>query len=296
MKINLSTLSFRTVFYSLAGLFLLLFACRFAYSFTGKNGPDLPGQANMPESFFDSQGDLRKNYASEKNTDMGPNTPPPPPSGDGGIYQKYEKTATLNSRTSAFEEDESNIRETSKAFHAIIQYEQKSGNPGHRNLHLMIGVRPELFDSFYVVAQRIGYIYVNSITKVDKTTEFRELNAQKTSLVKALANLTDLKNRAGTIADLVGLHDKILDIERQMQELGVELGNFSSENEFCTVRFSLYENPAARSISLAKRLFDSFMWTVQYYILLLIGVALALGVAWLMLVVAGKASELGKKV
>ena len=293
MKINLSALTFRTVFYSLAGLFLLLFACRFAYSFTNKDRSNLLDQAGTQESFFENQTVLRKNYASEK--DMGPNSPPPPPEGDAGTSQKYEKTATLNSRTDAFNTDEADIRQTSSAFHAIIQYEQKSGNPGHRSLHLMIGVRPELFDSFYVVAQRIGYLYVNSITKVDKTTEFRELNAQKASLVKALANLTDLKNRAGSISDLVGLHDKILDIERQMQELGVELGNFSSENEFCTVRFSLYENPAARTISLAKRLFDAFMWTVQYYILLLIGLALALGVAWLVLVVARKAGELGKR-
>lgn len=290
MKINLSTLSFRTIFYSLVGLFLLLFIGRFAYSFTGKSSPDLFEHAG---SFFESQSDLRKNYASEKSASS--NSAPPPPQGSAQAAQKYEKTATLNSRTDDFETEEAELRQTSNAFGAIIQYEQKSGNPGHRTLHLMIGVRPELFDSFYVVAQRIGYIYVNSITKVDKTTEFRELNAQKASLEKALVNLTDLKNRAGTIADLVGLHDKILDIERQMQELGVELGNFSSENEFCTVRFSLYENPAARSISLAKRVVDSLMWTVQYYMLLLVGLALALGVAWLVLIVAHKAGELGKK-
>ena len=300
MKINQSTLTFRNVFYSLAGLFLFLFVCRFAYSFIKTDRSGVEHQGIVQDSYFDNQSDLRKNYASEKSYE--PNTPPPPPSNqdagsmqDAGSLQKYEKTATLNARTDAFEADESEIRQTANAFHAIIQYEQKSGNSGHRNLHLMIGVKPELFDSFYVVAQRIGYLYVNSITKVDKTTEFRELNAQKASLVKALANLTDLKNRAGSITDLVGLHDKILDIERQMQELGVELGNFSSENEFCTVRFSLYENPAARTISLAKRLIDALLWTLQYYLMLLLGLVLMLAAAWLILVVARKAGELGRK-
>jgi outer membrane murein-binding lipoprotein Lpp len=288
MKINLSTLSFRTVFYSLFGLFLFLFICRLGYNLTRKSTSENQVQAI---SFFENQPDIRKNYASEKST-VSFNAPPPPPGG-AQATQKYEKTATLNARTDEFPDDENKLRQTTQAFGAIIQYEQKSGNPGHRDLHLMIGVRPELFDSFYVVAQGIGHIYVNSITKVDKTTEFRELNAKKASLEKALSNLTDLKNRAGSIADLVGLHDKILDIERQMQELGVELGNFSAENEFCTVRFSLSENAAARSISFARHLFDAFTWTVQYYLLLLLALIFMLAAAWLVLVVGAKIKQMG---
>ena len=288
MKFNRSALSFRKVFFSLAGLFLLLFISRLAYNLNRKSISE-----NMEQSisFFDNQSDLRKNYASEKNTVSF--AAPPPPGASSQATQKYEKTATLNARTDAFSEDEGKLRQTTQAFGAIIQYEQKSGNPGHRDLHLMIGVRPELFDSFYVAAQGIGHIYVNSITKVDKTTEFRELNAKKASLEKALSNLTDLKNRAGSIADLVGLHDKILDIERQMQELGVELGNFSAENEFCTVRFSLYENAAARSISFARHLFDAFTWTVQYYLLLIVAFVFMLAAAWLVLVVGAKIKQMG---
>lgn len=284
------SLSLRSAFYALAGLFLLLFVARLIYSYR-HNITDDNGFSGIASPAFSDMSGLRKNYASEKAM----NEPAAPPSAGGESVQKYEKTATLNARTDAFEKDETNIRQTSKAFGAIIQYEQRTGNPGHRNLHLMIGVRPELFDSFYVVAQRIGDIYVNEVTKVDKTTEFRELNAKKASLEKALSNLTDLKNRAGSISDLVGLHDKILDIERQMQELGVELGNFSAENEFCTFRFSLAENAATRTISLVRRLFDTFTWTLQYYFLSLMGLAAMLIVAWLMMVVAAKALELGAK-
>lgn len=290
MKMNLSTLSFRTAFYSLVGLFVVLFLARLAYGYTKK---DVSEGGFQSDSYFENQTDLRKNYASEKSFKSADAAPSPP--NGAQATQKYEKTATLNSRTDAFESDESALRRTTDGFEAIIQYEQKTGNPGNRTLHLMIGVRPELFDSFYVAAQSIGNIYVNSITKVDKTTEFRELNAQKASLEKALTSLTDLKNRAGSISDLVGLHDKILEIENRMQQLGVELGNFSAENEFCTIRFSLYENAAARTISLAHRLFVAFTWTVQYYILILVGLVLALGVAWLALIVAHKAGEFGKK-
>lgn len=293
MKFNFRTLTTRGIFRLLLGLFVLLFLARFVYSFYQKTyDPDLMALANPVSSgsFFENQTDLRKNYASEKQA-------PPPPS-QGGLpaeaSQKYEKTASLNARSENFETEEKRLRGLSTDFNAIIQYEQRIGNPGNRAMHLMIGVRPELFDSFYVAAQRIGRIYFNSVVKVDKTTEFRELNAKRASLEKALANLTDLKNRAGSISDLVGLHDKILDIERQMQELGVQLGNFSAENEFCTVRFSLYENEAARAVPWAERLFDAFVWTIQYYLLLMLGLAGALLVALLAVVVIKNVLETRK--
>ena len=294
MKFNLASFSFRSVFRFLMGLFFLMFLLRFAFSFQNDSDDvnDIMGLANQTGSYFDSQSDLRKNYATEKSNHL---LGTPSDIDPGETSQKYEKTASLSARSDEFENDEGELRQMSQNFSAIIQYEQRSGNPGHRSLHLMIGVRPELFDSFYVVAQRIGHVYSNTVTKVDKTTEFRELNAKRTSLEKALASLTDLKNRAGSISDLVGLHDKILDIERQMQELGVQLGNFSAENEFCTVRFSLSESAAARTISLAARLFDAFMWTVQYYLLVLIGLAMVLGVAWLFVSVAAKTESLTKK-
>ncbi|HNE29878.1 MAG TPA: DUF4349 domain-containing protein, partial [Saprospiraceae bacterium] len=191
--------------------------------------------------------------------------------------------------------EEKHLRSMTSDFNAIIQYENKNGNPGNRSLQLMIGVRPELFDSFYVAAQGVGRIFVNSVVKVDKTTEFRELNAKKASLEKALASLNELKSHAGTISDLVGLHDKILDIERQMQELGVELGNFSAENEFCTVRFALFENAAAPAIPLLSILFKALVWTFEYYIMALIGFAVVLLVALLAITVVGKIGEVSKK-
>ncbi|MBL7827011.1 MAG: DUF4349 domain-containing protein [Saprospiraceae bacterium] len=289
MKPTIPTITFRRAFFTLIWLFAILFLARLAYSFREKK--ESQEQFGSGPSFFADKGSFRKNYASEKSYEPAP----PPNAPDGGSSQKYEKTATLNARTDAFQEDENRLRSTSTGFQAVIQYEQKSGNPGHRNLHLMIGVKPELFDSFYVAVQRIGDIYINEVTKVDKTTEFRELNAQKASLQKALLSLNDLKNRAGSISDLVGLHEKILDVERQLQELGVELGNFSAENEFCTVRFSLHEKAAARTISFVNRVIDAFIWTVQYYALGLFFLGGMLLVAWLMLVVAKNVRETVKK-
>lgn len=285
MKFSLASFNFRSALWLLAGLFCVMFLLRLGYSYSSRARVNTNYIEGAPGSFFDSQSDLRKNYATESKS----GEPAASPAGtSAGAAQKYEKTASLQARTDEFSEDERRLRETSRGFNAIIQYEQRSGNPGHRDLHLMIGVRPESFDSFYTVVQQIGRVYANTVTKVDKTTEFRELNAKKASLEKALASLTDLKNRAGSISDLVGLHDKILEIERQMQELGVELGNFSAENEFCTVRFSLHERAAARTISFLGRVFDALVWTAQYYLLVLLGLALVLVVAWLLAVVASR--------
>ncbi len=276
----------------LIGCFFLTFLLRVAYVLSSDNPAEehfVSPTANNLGGWASEQSPLRKNYASEKNPIVDA------PSSATSPSQKYEKTATLNARTEHFDQEEAHLRNMTRDFNAIIQYENKNGNPGDRNLQLMIGVRPELFDSFYVAAQSVGRIFVNSVVKVDKTTEFRELNAKKASLEKALASLNELKSHAGTISDLVGLHDKILDIERQMQELGVELGNFSAENEFCTVRFTLLENAAAPAIPVLSILLNALVWTFGYYVMALIGAGCVLVVALLAVTLMGKIGESGKK-
>jgi len=292
MSFKLRKLSTRSAFFLLIGCFFLVYVLRVVYVLNRPEADDhsltITGPSNVAE-WVGEQAGLRKNYASEKNFEPGA-----PPAGSISS-QKYEKTATLNARTERFDEEESRLRNITRDFNAIIQYENKSGNPGHRSLQLMIGVRPELFDSFYVAAQGVGRIFVNSIVKVDKTTEFRELNAKKASLEKALTSLNELKSHAGTISDLVGLHDKILDIERQMQELGVQLGNFSAENEFCTVRFSLLENQAAPAIPLLRILFNALVWTFEYFIIALFGLGAMLVVALLAVTFIKRVGDEDKK-
>ena len=158
-----------------------------------------------------------------------------------------------------------------KDFKAVVQYEKNEGKKGNREIHLLIGVNPILFDSFYIDIQKIGALKATEITKIDKTNEYRQLNAKKISLEKTLTSLNELKTRGGAISDYVALHDKILEIEKQMQELGVELGNFDSENEFCSIRFSLYEGASEKQISLLHRLKVAFEWTIQYYLMMIFG-------------------------
>lgn len=261
-------------------LFLLLFLFRLSYGYWGMQ-VGAGGEYEVNSDFFSSLQNLRKNYASEKIK----NTVMPPGQGDFSSSQKYEKTATVRSRTPHFEEDEALIRKTAGAFSAPIQYEQGQGKKGNRELYLSIGVAPAVFDSFYHAVQQIGELRSTTITKIDKTNEYRQLNAKKTSLEKTLGSLNELKSKAGAISDFVSLHEKILEIETQIQELGVDLGNYNTENEFCTLRFSLYEGSSGQKISTFYRVKTALEWTIKYYAVLIAALVGVLGCALILLLI-----------
>jgi hypothetical protein len=244
------------------GLFIVMFLLRLMYGYIDNN---VAYGSEYSDDFFSSVGNLRKNYASDKmqNKQLGAQVTANLP-----VSQKYEKTATVKSKSSQFEKDLNNIKKEATDFAGVIQYEQNTGNKGSRQIHLLIGINPEKFDSFYAVIQHIGLVRSTEITKIDKTNEYRQLNAKKASLEKNLTSLNELKSRGGAIGDYIQLHDKILEIETQMQELGVELGNFDTENEFCTVRFSLYEGAPEKKLTIAKRVKVALEWTIQYYAIL----------------------------
>ena len=269
----------------LGSLFVLLFLFRLFYGFWGVRTTD-GGEYEVGPDFFSSLHDLRKNYASEKikNIAMSPGQD----QSDLSSSQKYEKTATVRSRTLHFEDDETLIRKTAGAFNAPIQYEQGQGKKGNRELYLSIGVTPAAFDSFYHAVQQIGELRSTTITKIDKTNEYRQLNAKKASLEKTLTSLNELKNKAGAISDFVSLHEKILEIETQIQELGVDLGNYNTENEFCTLRFSLYEGSPRQKIGTFSRVKTALEWTIKYYAVLILALAGVLGCALLFLLILEK--------
>ena len=255
-------INFKTRFWKLskwfAGLFILMFIFRLIYGYIE---PGANNGSNYSDDFFRSIDNVRKNYASEKVFTKGDIQV----SQSMASNQKFEKTASIKTKTSEFEKDENRLKGTSKSYNAVIQYEQSLGQKGNRQIHLLIGVNPILFDSFYLDIQKIGTIKATEITKVDKTNEYRQLNAQKTSIEKTLQSLNDLKSKSGQIADFVALNDKILEIEAKAQDLGVELGNFDAENEFCTVKLSMYEGATEKNISFIHRIKVALEWTIKYY-------------------------------
>jgi hypothetical protein len=230
---------------------------------------------------------MKKNYASEKIKNEGP---APADHGSFTATQKYEKTATVRSKSTHFEDGESLIRKTTSSFDAVIQYEESLGKKGSRELYLSIGANPSRFDSFYRAVQQIGELKSTTIIKVDKTNEYRQLNAKKASLEKTLASLNELKNKGGAISDFVSLHDKILEIETQLQELGVDLGNYDTENEYYTLRFALYEGSPSvgKKAGLFLRVKIALEWTIKYFALTVVALAAMLACAFLLLLIVEK--------
>ncbi|MFK7811510.1 MAG: DUF4349 domain-containing protein [Maribacter sp.] len=256
----------------LLSLFVLLFVFRLIYGYQTVTEPTF---SNVFNEMVDFSSGGRKNYASKKyklNTGISPIS----------VDQKYEKIADINTLSTKFDTEEDQIRAQIKDYDGLIQFENKSGNKGHRRLNLIIGIPPENFDSIYQSLINIGKIQSKQITKTDKTNEYKELNAKKASLEKIRNSLIDLKNKGGRIDEYMQLENRILEIEQQLQELGVSLGNFDDENEFCTVKVALTENQISE-ISTLQRIKVALEWTIKYYALLLIGLSFAAFFGYLLL-------------
>ena len=236
--------------------FVLLFIFRLGYGYTKTIGGD-----SSQTVFFESINNSKRNYASKKYKGKSRAVNPTAITVD----QKYEKIAEVNTRSAKFEKDEDLLRESIKQNNALIQFEQKNGNKGHQKLHLLIGVPPENFDSLYNSLTKIGKVQSKQITKKDKTNEYKELNAKKASLEKIRTALIEVKTKGGKIEEYIDLENRILEIEQQLQALGVDLGDFDGENEFCTVKFSLNEKKEV-SISFMHRLKVALEWTVKIYL------------------------------
>jgi hypothetical protein len=258
--------------------FILLFLFRFIYGYT--TGLNEFQEEDFSNFFNDNENvSFKRNYASDnykfKRLELTSSANAVTQPHEFDVNQKYEKTATVRSRSKEFEKDEKQVRATIKKFNAIIQYEQNAGRTGNRSIHFLIGTPPEKFDSLYNEVLKIGIVRSKEITKIDKTNEYKNLNAKKASLEITRQSLLDIKKQNGKIDEYINLQNRILEIEQELQSLGVLLGDFNEENEFCTVKFSLSETHEVK-VSFLHRVKVAFEWTVQYYLLILcIGAAAA---------------------
>lgn len=261
----------------LLSLFVALFVFRLIY---GYQTVAETAASNVYYDMVDISAGVRKNYASKKYQLNAGVTPV-------SVDQKYEKIANINTLSSKFDQEEKQIRAQIKDYKGLIQFENKSGNKGYRKLNLIIGIPPENFDSIYHSLIKVGKIQSKQITKTDKTNEYKELNARKASLEKIRSSLIELKTKGGRIDEYMQLENRILDIEQQLQELGVSLGNFDDENEFCTVQVALKEAQISE-ISALQRVKVALEWTIKYYTLLLVGLSFAALFAYLLLLCIDK--------
>lgn len=278
----------RKLLYLLLG-FITLFTLRLGYGYwiypNGKTN-------NTAENArIDTDGFVleRKNYASSKGVSK--------ESGQastamGNIDQKYEKIGALASATDQYERDEVALYALIKQEQLMIQLEQRAGLPLKRQLNIALGVVPDKFDSTVEALKQIGTLKSIQIDKNDKTNEYKKLEAQRVSLQKARDSLLELKASNGGVHDMIELTNRLLEVENQIQALGVNLGEFDEQNEFCTVKFSLREiRPSQPSyISLTHRIKTTLYWTGQMYFFFWLVVVLGLLALWLSLSIVKKAS------
>lgn len=208
----------------------------------------------------------RKNYASTKYKGGGQRHQASTSSG-GKHDQKYEKVCTMSSQSSKFDKDEKQIHVAIKKYNSLIQYENRSGLQGDRHLNLAIGVPPKHFDVMILELKKIGNLKSILIDKQDKTNEFKELQAKRITLDKSLASLKHLKEYSGKIEEYMNLEQQILELEGQIQDLGVTLGDFDAENEFCTVKMTLSERKEKYiEVGLTSRIKTALEWSVKFYL------------------------------
>jgi predicted nucleic acid-binding Zn-ribbon protein len=253
-------------------LFIAMFVFRLIYGYQTHSEPILSNSYNQAA---DISSGIRKNYASKK-YEMNSGVTPV------RVDQKYEKIANINTLSTEFEAEEKQIRTQVKDYEGLIQFENKSGNNGQRKLNLIIGIPPENFDSIYHRLVHIGKVQSKQITKTDKTNEYKELNARKASLEQIRESLIELKSNGGRIDEYIQLENRILDIEQQLQGLGVSLGNFDDENEFCTVNLSLSETKVTE-IGIIQRIKVALEWTIKNYLLLMVALTFMSLFAYLVL-------------
>jgi hypothetical protein len=219
-----------------AAIFLILFALKLADSLTEESGQQGGGFQDIglvEQSSAPVRG--KANYASEK-------IMVPQGEAQQAFDQKYERVADIRSRSRDFEADAKKMRDIAARLSAVVQRENASGLPGSRVLALSLGVVPSSFDAAVESLRAVGKISSIRSSKSDRTADFKALEAKRLSLEKTRDGLKALRRTGAALSDLVALETKILEIEGQIQELGVSLGDFSEANSFCTINATLEES------------------------------------------------------
>lgn len=264
-------MSVKNAFRRAALLALLPFMALFVAKFAIGDGAGLaPGTGwyNASASFETG----RKNYASEKQS--GGTIAP-------GDFQKYEKVATIGETTSNFDADRAKAQALIVAVGGLTQYEQQQGLAGHRILQLGIGVPPAKFDSFIEDVRKIAAPTYLAIVKTDKTNDYRQLRARRETLEKTRKALMEMAGSGGSIDERLKVQAQLTEVEEKIQNLGVSLGDFNAENEFCTVKLTLAESAAVPASTLTVRLLKAFAWAAEYFFFIAGGFLLLTLAFWL---------------
>jgi len=245
-----------------AAFFIFLYIGRVIYEFIAvERGYEQRQFAIINNTKSDSDISSVKNYASLKmeyeNTAGGTAQV---------VDQKYEKIANISATTTKYDEEEKKLYRMIDQYKCVVQVENKQGLPGNRRNEMVIGVRPEYFDEAVESISKIGKVISRTETQQDKTAEYRQMLADKATLEKTKESYIALRQKGGSITELLALEEKIIEIEGKIQKQSVDLGEYSDDNAFCTINYTLKERTGAVGLgNIARILGNSLKWTAACY-------------------------------
>ena len=251
--------TFKRTILGLAILYLLIFFSRAAYDLVTFEETVATDNYNI---YYTAEKDSRVagNYASEKMVyDAGG-------AAASVLDQKYERIANIVSKSLNYDSDMERFNALLEEYRAVIQMENRRGLTGSRRADLTIGVRPEAFDTMQAAVSQIGVSVSSSVTKTDKTYEYRQMLAEKETLERRRASYEELRKLGGGIPDMLSLEDKIIEVESQIQQQLIGLGEYSDDNALCTINYTLYEGSEAGTL---RKLWNALKWSTTVYAIIL---------------------------
>ena len=266
----------KRVFLGLVILYLAIFVARAAYDIATFTETGIDENYNIYYPVERAELKSFSNIASEKlayNATDG--------AAAGVLEQKYERIANIVTKTVNYDADMERFNSILVDHNAVIQMENRRGLAGGRRVDLTIGVRPGEFDAMEAAISQIGTLISSSTTTTDKTYEYRQILAEKETLERRKESYEELKKQGGSIPDLLQLEERIIDVESQIQQILVGLGEYSDENALCTINYTIYEGIETGT---PRKLWNALKWATMIYFII-IGIILftivaALIIAW----------------
>ena len=190
------------------------------------------------------------------------------------LIEVYAQEAKIDSTTEDFDKDKEQLEKLIQELNFKIRIENSNGLKPKRHLRLVLKVPEAVFEEAVERLKTIGEIKEFAVTKEDKSEEVKQLIASKKSLEVFKESLEKLRSQEGKVDEFVALESKIQEVEKQIQNLGVNLGDFIQEESFSNVDFALLEkipfNVEEDKYPLVYRVLDSLAWSVTWYSLVIL--------------------------
>lgn len=202
----------------------------------------------------------------------------------GDHIQLFEKRAQIGCRSQDFQADESKLRSQLALHKAIVFFEKSEGTAPRRKLYIELNVPPEQFESLVAGVKTIGHLESILVQQRDRTSEFRKLQSQRRTMRSHLDAIVKLRDRPMTsLDDALKLENKIIDIERDLQNVGVQMGDLAAKESYFHVDMSLIEyQPGGRldpTYTWPQRIALGLFFAIVWWFVLAVAAAVLVGVA-----------------